>query len=95
MGWICPLTQLKHVSHENTFPADELAFWELTENGGSGWKVEDLPGDCGHAFHNDAVTKYFASSFESCLKRQIIDLLAEGFSCQDLDAQPHVTVDDW
>ena len=43
---------------------DELEFWELTVNGGSQWKVEDMPGDCGYDFCNDGVTKYFATSFE-------------------------------
>lgn len=43
---------------------DELEFWELTENGGSQWKVEEMPGDCGYNFCNSEVTKYFATSFE-------------------------------
>ncbi|XP_029991033.1 F-box only protein 2 isoform X2 [Sphaeramia orbicularis] len=74
---------------------EELEFWELTENGGSQWKVEDMPGDCGHDFSSDGVSKYFATSFELCLKRQVIDLLAEGYSADQLDAQPAVTVEDW
>uniref|UniRef100_A0AAV2M3J7 FBA domain-containing protein n=1 Tax=Knipowitschia caucasica TaxID=637954 RepID=A0AAV2M3J7_KNICA len=74
---------------------EELEFWELTENGGSQWKVEEMPGDCGHDFVNDQVTKYFATSFEPCLKRQVIDLLEEGYSADDLDAQPQVNVSDW
>lgn len=45
-------------------PTEELEFWELTENGGSQWKVEDMPGDCGHDFCDEGVTKYFATSFE-------------------------------
>lgn len=43
---------------------EELEFWELTENGGSEWVVEDMPGDCGHDFSDTAVMKYFATSFE-------------------------------
>ncbi|XP_075997323.1 F-box only protein 2 isoform X2 [Genypterus blacodes] len=76
-------------------PVGRLEFWELTENGGSAWKVEDLPGDCGHDHCNDGVTKYFATSFEPCLKRQVIDLLAEEFSGEDLDAEPTITAEDW
>ena len=30
-----------------------------------------------------------------CLKRQVIDLLAEGYSPEQLDAQPAVHVEDW
>ncbi|KAM9444310.1 F-box only protein 2 isoform 1-T2 [Clarias gariepinus] len=70
-------------------------FWELTENGGNEWHVEDMPGDCGHDFINNAVTKYFTTSFELCLKKQVIDLVAEGYDPGDLDSQPAVTIEDW
>lgn len=73
----------------------QLDFWELTENGGSEWKVEDMPGDCGFEFCNDQVTKYFATSYELCLKRQDIDLISEGYSEEELDNQPPVIVEDW
>ena len=43
---------------------EQLEFWDLTENGGSQWKVEDMPGDCGHDFCIDGVSKYFVTSFE-------------------------------
>ncbi|KAF3855759.1 hypothetical protein F7725_016482 [Dissostichus mawsoni] len=69
-----------------------MEFWELTENGGSQWKVEEMPGDCGSDSGLDGVTKYFATSFELCLKRQVIDLLAEDYSSEQLDAQPPVTM---
>ncbi|XP_017279182.1 F-box only protein 2 [Kryptolebias marmoratus] len=74
---------------------EQLDFWELTENGGNEWKVEDMPGDCGHDFCNEDVTKYFATSFELCLKRQVIDLIEEGYTSDQLDAQPAVTAEDW
>ncbi|KAJ3603004.1 hypothetical protein NHX12_030748 [Muraenolepis orangiensis] len=74
---------------------EDLEFWELTENGGSEWKVEDLPGDCGYEFGSEEVTKYFATSFERCLKKQEIDLLADGYTPETLDSQPAVTVEDW
>ncbi|XP_032401487.1 F-box only protein 2-like isoform X1 [Xiphophorus hellerii] len=74
---------------------EQLESWELTENGGNQWKVEDMPGDCGHDFCTEEVTKYFATSFELCLKRQVIDLIEEGYSPEQLDTQPPVTVKDW
>ncbi|XP_058228915.1 F-box only protein 2 [Hemibagrus wyckioides] len=74
---------------------DEMLFWELTENGGNEWRVEEMPGDCGHEFGNGAVTKYFCTSFELCLKSQEIDLVAEGYNPEDLDNQPPVTIEDW
>ncbi|XP_037639778.1 F-box only protein 6-like [Sebastes umbrosus] len=75
---------------KNPSGEEQLKFWELTRNGGDHWKVEDMPGDRGIG-----VTKYFVTSFDLCLKRQVIDLLAEGYSCNQLDAQPAVTVKDW
>lgn len=30
-----------------------------------------------------------------CLKRQVVDLLQEGFTSEQLDAQPAVVVGDW
>lgn len=80
---------------KNPCGEEELEFWELTENGGSQWKVEDMPGDCGYNFCYDCVTKYFATSFELCMKRQVIDMLAEGYTDEQLDAEPVVTVEDW
>ncbi|KPP60663.1 F-box only protein 2-like [Scleropages formosus] len=80
---------------KNPFGEEEVEFWEMTENGGNQWKVEDLPGDCGHAHCDDSVKKYFVTSYELCLKRQVVDLLEEGYSAEDLDSQPPVTVEDW
>lgn len=80
---------------KNPYGEEELEYWELTENGGSMWKVEDIPGDCGHDFASDGVSKYFATSFELCLKRQLINLLDEGYSAEELDTQPPVTIEDW
>ncbi|XP_060766696.1 F-box only protein 2 [Neoarius graeffei] len=75
--------------------ADGMDFWDVTENGGKGWFLEDMPGDCGHEFSDETVTKYFCTSFELCLKNQMIDLVAEGYAPDDLDNQPAVTVQDW
>ncbi|XP_075880543.1 F-box only protein 2 [Nelusetta ayraudi] len=80
---------------KNPSGEEQLQYWDLTENGGSEWKVEDMPGDCGFNFCNDQVTKYFATSFERCLKRQVVDLLEEDFTAEQLDAQPAVVVGDW
>ncbi|XP_043108833.1 F-box only protein 2 [Puntigrus tetrazona] len=75
---------------------EDLGHWELTENGGDQWRTEDMPGDCGHAFNEESITKYFSTSFEPCIKRQVIDLLAEGYDPENLDiAQPAVYVEDW
>ncbi|TRY93104.1 hypothetical protein DNTS_008626 [Danionella cerebrum] len=46
---------------------EDLEHWEVTENGGDGWKAENMPGDCGESHSDESITKYFATSFEySC-----------------------------
>ncbi|RVE72418.1 hypothetical protein OJAV_G00042740 [Oryzias javanicus] len=80
---------------KNPCGEENLAFWRLMENGGDGWKVEDMPAGCGQDFVDEKVKKYFATSFKLCLKRQVIDLCDEGYLSEELDAQPTVTVEDW
>ncbi|KAL6111391.1 fbxo2 [Pungitius sinensis] len=80
---------------KNPSGEDQLTFWEMTMNGGSQWKVEDMPGNCSYNFPMDGVNTYFVTSFELCLKKQEIDLLQEGYSSEQLDAQPAVIVEDW
>ncbi|XP_077105800.1 F-box only protein 2-like [Ranitomeya variabilis] len=80
---------------KNPCGEEDLEHWELVENGGDEWKVEDLPGDCGAPFPSDGVSKYFVTSFELCKKSQLIDLLQEGFTEEVLDAQPNIVVSDW
>ncbi|ETE60785.1 F-box only protein 2, partial [Ophiophagus hannah] len=41
-----------------------LQHWEDVQNGGDGWKVEELPGDFGKDFPREEVRTYFVSSFE-------------------------------
>ncbi|KAG1950122.1 F-box only protein 2 [Pimephales promelas] len=75
---------------------DGLEHWELTENGGDEWRTEDMPGDCGYTHNDESITKFFTTSYELCLKRQVIDLLEEGYDPENLDiAQPAVNVEDW
>ncbi|XP_073441149.1 F-box only protein 2 isoform X1 [Dendrobates tinctorius] len=80
---------------KNPCGEEDLEHWEVVENGGDEWKVEDLPGDCGAPFPSDGVSKYFVTSFELCKKSQLIDLLQEGFTEEVLDAQPNIVVSDW
>ncbi|XP_048205776.1 F-box only protein 2 isoform X1 [Perognathus longimembris pacificus] len=76
---------------------EDLEGWSDVENGGDGWRVEEMPGDSGVEFiHDDSVKKYFASSFEWCRKAQVIDLQAEGYWEELLDTtQPAIVVKDW
>uniref|UniRef100_A0A9L0RAB8 F-box protein 2 n=1 Tax=Equus caballus TaxID=9796 RepID=A0A9L0RAB8_HORSE len=76
---------------------EDLEGWCDVEHGGDGWRVEELPGDCGVEFiHDESVKKFFASSFEWCRKAQVIDLQAEGYWEELLDTtQPAIVVKDW
>ncbi|XP_016073375.1 PREDICTED: F-box only protein 2 [Miniopterus natalensis] len=76
---------------------EDLEGWCDVEHGGDGWRVEELPGDCGLDFvHDESVKKFFASSFEWCRKAQVIDLQAEGYWEELLDTtQPAIVVKDW
>ncbi|XP_040286360.1 F-box only protein 2-like [Bufo bufo] len=80
---------------KNPCGEEELEYWEDIQNGGDGWKIEAIPGDCGADIPCDGVSKYFASSFECCSKTQVIDLLNEGYTEEVLDAQPNIVVSDW
>lgn len=44
--------------------AEGLQHWGEVENGGDGWKIEELPGDFGTEFPSEEVHKYFVTSFE-------------------------------
>ncbi|XP_070614386.1 F-box only protein 2 isoform X2 [Erythrolamprus reginae] len=73
-----------------------LQHWEDVQNGGDGWKVEELPGDFGKDFPREEVHTYFVSSFDWCSKSQIIDLHAEGYWEELMETtQPKIVVKDW
>ncbi|XP_070812401.1 LOW QUALITY PROTEIN: F-box only protein 2 [Pituophis catenifer annectens] len=75
---------------------EDLQHWEDVQNGGDGWKVEELPGDFGKDFPKEEVHTYFVSSFDWCSKSQIIDLQAEGYWEELMDTtQPKIVVKDW
>ncbi|XP_078281301.1 F-box only protein 2 [Rhinoraja longicauda] len=81
---------------KNPCGEEEFNFWELTDNDGNGWNVEDLPGDSGKPFPDQRIQKYFVTSFEWCRKTQLINLVSEGFDAEELDSlQPAISVKDW
>ncbi|XP_040211970.1 F-box only protein 6-like [Rana temporaria] len=87
---------LKRNLIKNPSALEGLQNWSIDENGGSQWKVEDLPGGEGEMFPNTSVQKYFVTSNQTCKKSQLIDLKKEGFSAEILDKfQPAIIVTDW
>ncbi|XP_073732462.1 F-box only protein 2 isoform X2 [Misgurnus anguillicaudatus] len=73
---------LKNSHGENVY-----SNWELTQNGGDQWHIEPTP--------FDAVAAYFCTSFQPCLKKQVIDLVQSGYDAAYLDSAPEVIMRDW
>ncbi|XP_054503608.2 F-box only protein 2 isoform X2 [Agelaius phoeniceus] len=81
---------------KNPCGEEGLEHWGEVENGGDGWKIEELPGDFGKEFPSEEVHKYFVTSYEWCRKAQVIDLRAEGYWEELMDTtQPKIMVRDW
>ncbi|XP_073731810.1 F-box only protein 6-like [Misgurnus anguillicaudatus] len=78
---------------KNTRAEDGFKGWNIVENGGDEWKIEDNFA----ALPNDNNEKCFATSFGLCLKQQLINLKKkEGFSSAFMDhLQPDIKISDW
>jgi F-box protein 6 len=68
-------------------------------NGGNCWTVEDPPQGadtvpCSEEFDN--LTSCFATSYHSCSKEQIVNLLLQGMNSKMMDEfQPIIEVSEW
>ncbi|XP_048872960.1 F-box only protein 6-like isoform X1 [Brienomyrus brachyistius] len=73
--------------------ADEMfTGWRIMLNGGDGWKIEDVALN----FPDEGVKKYFVTSFGSCKKSQLIDVVSEGYGPHLMDEiQPDIVISDW
>ncbi|KAG5838935.1 hypothetical protein ANANG_G00229000 [Anguilla anguilla] len=73
--------------------ADEgLNGWQILENGGDEWSIEPLS----ETRPDGTATKYFVTSYETCKKCQLIDLVKEGYSQSFMDEiQPDIVISDW
>lgn len=90
------LCSLRRNLLRNPCAEENMMSWRIDSNGGDRWKVESFPGDHGTSFPDPRVKKYFVTSFESCLKSQLIDLKAEGYWKELMDTvRPDITVTDW
>ncbi|XP_039210933.1 F-box only protein 44-like isoform X2 [Crotalus tigris] len=87
------LCSLKKNLIKNPWAEEGFEHWQKELNGGSGWKIEQLPGDHGRNFPLPHVQKYFVTSYGSCMKRQLITLRDEGYWDQLMDdARPDIVV---
>lgn len=81
---------------KNPFAAEGFQHWEIKQNSGDEWKVEQLPGDHGQPFPDENVKDYFVTSYGLCSKSQLIDLYEEGYPEQWMDVmQPDIVIRDW
>ncbi|KAM3618830.1 uncharacterized protein V6R79_025419 [Siganus canaliculatus] len=66
--------------------------WQILENGGDHWKVEDVM----VPHPNEVVHKNFVTSYGMCRKSQLIDLENEGYNSSFMDNyQPDIKISDW
>ncbi|XP_031319922.1 F-box only protein 6 isoform X2 [Camelus dromedarius] len=90
------LCSLRRNLLRNPCAEEDMTSWQIDSNGGDHWKVERLPGPHGTEFPDSKVKKYFVTSYEMCLKSQLIDLKAEGYWEELLDTfRPDIVVKDW
>lgn len=81
---------------KNPCAVEGFQHWELEENNGDQWKVEQLPGAHGKPFPDENVKDYFVTSYGMCLKSQLIDLEKEAYPGQWLDVmQSDIVIRDW
>nr|KAF6505873.1 hypothetical protein HJG63_007764 [Rousettus aegyptiacus] len=90
------LCSLRRNLLRNPCAEEDMTSWQIDFNGGDQWAVESLPEDHGIDFRDSEVRKYFVTSFDLCLKSQMVDLKAEGYWEELLDTfRPDIVVKDW
>ncbi|XP_030623570.1 F-box only protein 6-like [Chanos chanos] len=76
---------------KNPIAEDGVHGWKIIQNGGDMWKIEELP----EPLHG-RIKKYFVTSYQRCLKEQLICLEKEGYSPLLMDEiQPRIIISDW
>jgi F-box protein 6 len=68
-------------------------------SGGNRWAIEDPPQGADRVPQSEEfgnLTSCFATSYQSCSKEQIVDLLSEGVNSKMMDEfQPVIEVSEW
>jgi hypothetical protein len=90
------LTNKKIIGHKNLLKNGDaqqgLTNWHIMANGGNGWLVEDGPA---FSCPEQKSATCFTSSCSWDIKAQTIDLLAEGYSADELDMSPLIQISEW
>jgi hypothetical protein len=82
----CPGSVMNPVKNGSGESGD-MSGWNLTKNGGDGW-IWASGGV-------DAIDGAFRTSFASCVRNQLVDLIAAGYTEQELDAGYPITVGEY
>jgi hypothetical protein len=73
--------------------------WNVLSSGGDNWAVEDPPHGADAVPQSEEfgdLTSCFATSYYSCSKEQIVDLLSAGVNGKIMDDfQPFIEVSEW
>lgn len=86
------LRKKRHNLLKNSRADERLDGWQILENGGDKWKIEDVA----HPLPDNTVQKFFVTSYQTCKKCQIIDLAKEGYKPSFMDVfQPDIVISDW
>ncbi|XP_020315433.1 F-box only protein 6 [Oncorhynchus kisutch] len=74
---------------KNPGAEDKFNGWQIMKNGGDQWNINS-------GVLNNTATKYFVTSYATCMKSQLIDLEEEGYRPSLMDAfQPAIVISDW
>lgn len=86
------LAKMRRNILKNPRAEDKFKDWEILENGGDQWTVEDVM----VPHPNETVKKNFVTSYGMCWKSQVIDLESEGYNSLLMDRfQPLINISDW
>lgn len=92
-------THFKVMCRLTFFFLDNLTNWNILSNGGNEWAIEDPPQGSDTVPQSEEFgdfTSCFATSYQSCSKEQVVDLLSEGMNSKMMDEfQPIIEVSEW
>ncbi|WP_137129700.1 hypothetical protein [Rhizobium sp. FY34] len=76
---------------QNPDGANGMTGWTVLSSGGNGWSTENVAWSC----PSSAGQSNFVTSWGWSRKQQIVDLVAAGFTAEQLDQSPDIRIEDW
>ncbi|XP_072464965.1 F-box only protein 44-like [Notamacropus eugenii] len=81
---------------QNPCAQEGFKFWRIDKNRGDKWNVEDIPREQGREFPDPQIKKCFVTSYDTCLKSQLVDLKSKGYWKELMDTvRPDIVIKDW